>query len=165
MEILPKTHPDYYCSQFKVMVELKNGYITSEPLQAIEADNPVTCAIYAKSNSLLDTPGWKQFKSLAKHEKKFTCMVNMAKMRSFNTSPRYKYGFMKLQDHIHKPWFLMIKTRIIAGKMILEFNEIDQHNAFIDNSHHTKSKPPMDIRGLGCILYLMSNMMDVIRQD
>jgi hypothetical protein len=44
-------------------------------------------------STLLDTPGWKRFKHIAKSEKKFTRMVNQAKLRSYNTAPRYKYGF------------------------------------------------------------------------
>jgi predicted metal-binding protein len=54
---------------------------------------PVTCAIYARENGLLDQPGWKCFKHIAKNEKKFTRMVNQAKLKSFHTSPKYKYGF------------------------------------------------------------------------
>jgi hypothetical protein len=30
------------------MIELENGEITPEPLATIAADDPVTCAIYAK---------------------------------------------------------------------------------------------------------------------
>jgi len=41
------------------MIEWENGEITSEPLTLIAADNPVTCAIYAKENGLLDLDGWK----------------------------------------------------------------------------------------------------------
>ena len=75
------------------MIEWETGEVTSEPLKIIAADDPVTCAIYAKDHDLLDQPGWKQFKSIAKCEKVFTRMVNQAKLRSFNTAPRYKYGF------------------------------------------------------------------------
>jgi hypothetical protein len=32
-----------------------------EPLKTIAADDPVTCAEYAKENILLDTEGWKKF--------------------------------------------------------------------------------------------------------
>jgi hypothetical protein len=59
----------------------------------IAADDPVSCAIYARENNLLDQPGWKRFKHIAKREKKFTQTVNQAKLRSYNTAPRYKYGF------------------------------------------------------------------------
>ena len=75
------------------MIEWENGEITNEPLSVIAADDPVTCAIYACDNELLDKPGWKRFKGIAKREKKFTRMVNQAKLRSYNTAPRYKYGF------------------------------------------------------------------------
>ena len=37
-----------------------NGEATSEPLQDIAKDDPMTCAIYSKENGLLDMPGWKQ---------------------------------------------------------------------------------------------------------
>jgi hypothetical protein len=40
-----------------VFVEWENGEITKEPLVIIAADNPVTCAIYAKEEGLLDKEG------------------------------------------------------------------------------------------------------------
>jgi hypothetical protein len=64
------------------MVEWENGETAMEPLQLVAKDNPVTCAVYAKDNGLLDTLGWKQFKSIAKRQKKFTRMVNQAILRS-----------------------------------------------------------------------------------
>jgi hypothetical protein len=38
--------------------------------RALIADDPVSCAIYARENELLDKPGWKSFKHIAKREKK-----------------------------------------------------------------------------------------------
>jgi hypothetical protein len=38
-------------------------------LGIIAADDPVTCAICAKENSLLDQTGWKCFNHIAKNEK------------------------------------------------------------------------------------------------
>ena len=67
---LSKKHPDYKGSTFNVKIEWDNGETTSEPLQIIAADDPVTCAIYARDNNLLDQPGWKRFKNLAKNERK-----------------------------------------------------------------------------------------------
>ena len=83
------------------MIEWENGEITSEPLTIIAADDPVTCAIYAKENGLLDLDGWKQFKGIAKRDKKFLCMVNQAKLRSYCTSPHYKYGYKVPRDYNH----------------------------------------------------------------
>ena len=66
---LNRNHPDYKGSKYNVMIEWKNGDLTSKPLSIIGADDPVTCANYAKDNNFLDTPGWTQFKRLAKREK------------------------------------------------------------------------------------------------
>jgi hypothetical protein len=44
----------------------RNGEITSEPLKVVAADDPVSCAIYTRENDLLNKPGWKRFKYIAK---------------------------------------------------------------------------------------------------
>ena len=54
--ILPHQH-NYKGSSYNVMIEWETGEITTEPLGIISADDPVTCAIYAKQQYLLDTPG------------------------------------------------------------------------------------------------------------
>jgi hypothetical protein len=92
-ELITSNHPYYNGSTYKLLIEWENGEITKEPLQVIAKDDPVTCAIYAKDNGLLDLPGWTQFKSIARHQKKFTCMVNQAKLKSFNNSPKFKNGY------------------------------------------------------------------------
>jgi hypothetical protein len=65
---------------------VENGEVTTEPLSAsiAAADDPVTCAIYAREHNLF-----------GKSEKKLLCMVNQAKLRSYNTTmPKYNYyGF------------------------------------------------------------------------
>jgi hypothetical protein len=38
-------------------MEWENGEITEEPLAIIAADDPVTCAIYAKGKGLCDKEG------------------------------------------------------------------------------------------------------------
>jgi hypothetical protein len=40
-------------SKITLLIEWENGEITKEPLSIIAADDPVTCAIYAKENGLL----------------------------------------------------------------------------------------------------------------
>jgi hypothetical protein len=89
---LESHHNSYKGSKYNVMIEWENGEITSEPLSNIATDDPVTCAIYARENGLLDLPGWKRFKSIAKKEKKYIRMVKQAKLRSFCTSKQYQYG-------------------------------------------------------------------------
>jgi hypothetical protein len=57
---------DYNGSRF---IEWENGEITTEPLSVIAADDPITCAVYAREHELLDVEGWKRFRNLAKREK------------------------------------------------------------------------------------------------
>jgi hypothetical protein len=46
-----------------------------------------------EESDLLDTNGWKRFKLIAKRQKKFTRMDNQAKLRSYNSAPKYKNGY------------------------------------------------------------------------
>jgi hypothetical protein len=91
----------------------------------------------------LDKPGWKRFKHIAKLEKKFTQMVNQAKLRSFNTAPRYKYGF-----EVPRTYEQVICLNKRNGNTLwqdaatLELTQIDDYDTFIDKGHHTKVKTP-----------------------
>ncbi|CAJ1938442.1 unnamed protein product [Cylindrotheca closterium] len=96
---LQPDHPSYMGSTYNVAMEWENGEITPEPLSIIGADDPVACAIYARDNNLLETPGWKRFKSIAKREKKLLRMINQAKLRSFCTAPKYMYGYKIPKDY------------------------------------------------------------------
>jgi hypothetical protein len=78
---------------YNLLIEWENGDTTKEPLKVIAKDDPASCAIFAKENGLLDLPGWKQFKNIARCQKKFTCMVKQAKLKSFNNAPNFKNGY------------------------------------------------------------------------
>jgi hypothetical protein len=98
---IDKNHANWKGSSYNVMVEWEDGSVTSEPLAIIAADDPVTCAIYGKDNGLLDSPGWKRFKAIAKRQKKLFRMANQAKLRSFRMAPKYQYGFEVPRDFKH----------------------------------------------------------------
>jgi hypothetical protein len=98
---LTQKDKDWKGSSWNVMVEWENGEITTEPLTILAADDPVTCAIYARDNNLLELDGWKCFKPIAKCQQKLTRMINQAKLRLFCTAPRYKYGFEIPKDYEH----------------------------------------------------------------
>jgi hypothetical protein len=85
---------DYKGSTYNVLIEWETGEKTYEPLDTIAKDDPVTCAEYARRNGLLDTSGWKRFKSLGKNERKIERMVNQAKLKSYRRHPFWKFGFM-----------------------------------------------------------------------
>ena len=65
---LNKGDPKYNGSKFNVRVEWETGESTYEPLDVISADDPITCAIYAKEKGLLNEPRWQCFKSIARRE-------------------------------------------------------------------------------------------------
>ena len=136
-------HPDYKGSTYNIMVEWENGETTSEPLQIIAKDDPVTCAIYAKDTGLLDTPGWKQFKSIAKREKKFTRTVNQAKLRSYNTAPKFKNGYQVPKNYTEA---VRLDERNGNQKwqeaINLELQQIYEYDTFTDLGHHTSTSIP-----------------------
>jgi len=84
---LTQNHPDWKGSIYNVMIEWENGEITAKPLSILAADDPVTCAIYARDNGLLELDGWKRFKPIAKQQKKFIRMVHQAQLRSYRSAP------------------------------------------------------------------------------
>ena len=96
---LRPNHPSYKGSSYNVLVEWETGETTYEPLNMMAADDPVSCAIYAKEKGLLDRPGWKQFRKITKRQKKLVRMLNQAKLKSFCTTVIYKYGYKVPRNH------------------------------------------------------------------
>ena len=58
----------------------------------IRKDDPAGCAQYAKEHELLDLPGWKRFKRLAKRAKKLIQMAKQAAMAAKRCGPIYHFG-------------------------------------------------------------------------
>jgi hypothetical protein len=85
--------PEYKGSRYNVLVEWENWEITSEPLNIFGKDDPVTCTVYAHEHGLLEVEGWKQFKGIAKREKKMLHMVNQSHIKATHNAPRYKFGY------------------------------------------------------------------------
>jgi hypothetical protein len=135
--------PDYMGSTYNVMIEWENGETSAEPLKKIAADDPVPCALYAKAKGLLELPGWKQFRGIAKREKKLLRMVNQAKLRSYNTAPKYKYGFEVPRDFRHA-----LRLDALHGNtkwqdaVSTELGQIDDYDTFKDIGHKSTAKPP-----------------------
>ena len=90
---------NYRGSSYNVLLEWETGEQMYEPLSLIGKDDPVTCAIYAKDNNLLDTPGWKHFKKITKREKKLLHLANQAKLHSYRYRPIYKFGYQVPRNH------------------------------------------------------------------
>ena len=103
----------------------------------IGVDHPVSCALYAKENGLLDTPGWKRFRSIAKREKKLQRMVLQAKMQSKRTAKRYQYGYEVPRNPKHA-----LELDAAAGNhkwrdsMALELAQLLEYDSFIDQGRN-----------------------------
>ena len=141
---LKKTDPNYKGSSYNVKIEWENGETTYEALGVIAADDPVTCAIYAKEKGLLELDGWKKFARIAKREKKFTRMVNHSKLRSFNSAPRYKYGFEVARNYQHALQLDdMNRNTKWSDSVTTEMDQIDDYSTFEDLGHKSQVKPPL----------------------
>jgi hypothetical protein len=125
------------------LIEWENGKTTKEPLQVIAKDDPVTCAIYAKDNGILDLIGWKKFKSIARRQKKFTRMVNQATLKSFNNAPKFKNGY-KIPRTYEQAMRFDEKNGNTKWQdaIALELQQINEYETFTDVGHHTKAKIP-----------------------
>ena len=60
----------------------------------IAADDPVTCAAYAKENDLLALEGWRRFRSLAKKDKVLARAIKQSKIRQVRRSQTYMFGYL-----------------------------------------------------------------------
>ena len=83
---LESTDPNHKGSKYNVMVEWESGEVTYEPLTLISKDDPITCAVYAKKNDLLDTTGWKHLKRYAKTSKRLIRAVKQSRIRQVRAS-------------------------------------------------------------------------------
>ena len=62
-------------------------------------ENKYLVTVYTRENRLLDKPGWKQFKSLAKRKHLVTRTVKQTKLRTFQLTRKYQYGDKIPQDY------------------------------------------------------------------
>jgi len=65
---------------------------TWEPLDVVGKCDPITCAAYAKEHGLLNKPGWKRFKKVARRAKVLKRMVNASKRNQRYNAVIYKFG-------------------------------------------------------------------------
>ena len=91
---LKPTDPNWKGCKLNVLVEWETGEKTYEPLSFLAADDPVTCATYAKENDLLHIEGWKRFRNLAKRDKTLARAVMQSKTRPVRRSSKYMLGYL-----------------------------------------------------------------------
>ena len=91
---LKVTDPNWKGSKWNVQIECETGEITFEPLCVIGADDPITCAAYAKEKNLYNLDGWKRFRHLNKKEKQLTRAIKQSKIRQVRYAKKHMFGFL-----------------------------------------------------------------------
>ena len=130
---LSQNDENYKGSRYNVLVNWETGESTYEPLHLIAADDPVTCAIYAKENGLLEQDGWRRFKRIANRQTKLLRLTNQTKLRAVRTVPVYKYGFLVPRNHEQAVEIdLRNGNRKWQDAELTETAQLDDYNTFID---------------------------------
>ena len=63
-------------------------------MSVIAADDPITCAAYAKERNLYNLDGWKRFRHLIKKENQLTRATKQSKVRQVRHAKKYMYGIL-----------------------------------------------------------------------
>ena len=134
---------DHNGSSCNIMVKWLNGKVTTIPLDVLAADDPVACAECARDNGSLDTPGWKQFKGITKHDKKYFCMAKQAYLCSFCSAPKHKCSVEIPKDFKDAQRLDALKGNTKwANAQALELSQINECQCFEDKGHMNKVKAP-----------------------
>ena len=138
--------PDWKGSKYNVQVEWETGEITFEPLSIISADDPVTCAAYAKENDLLALEGWHRFRSLAKKDKVLARAIKHIKIRQVRRSQTYMFGYLIPRNYMEAMQF---DSENKNSKFIkLEMESMSEYKVFkkgdkaILDKHKKVTNPP-----------------------
>ena len=142
--------PDWKGSKYNVHVEWETGEITFEPLSIIAADDPVTCAAYAKENDLLALEGWHRFRSLAKKDKVLATAIKQSKIRQVRRSQTYMFGYLIPRNYMeamqfdsenkNSKWYDAIKLEM---ESMLEYKVFKKLDKAILDKHKKVMNPPM----------------------
>ena len=116
--------------------------VTSKPSFVIAADDPVTCAAYAKQHDRLALEGWHRFRSLAKKDKILTRAIKQSKIRQVMRSQTYMFGYPiprtyseAIQfdtENKNSKWYDVIKFKM---ESILEYVVFKMWDKAILNNH------------------------------
>ena len=129
---LSKEDPRYQGSKYNVLIEWETGEWSWEPTNLLDLDDhKVDLAMYARDNGLLELPGWKHYKKLAKRKKKLDPMVKQAKLKSFKNSPKYMFGIRVRNNHEEAMYLDKINGNTLwADAELKETGEMDDIGVF-----------------------------------
>ena len=131
--------PDWEGSIYNDQVEWETGEITFEPLSIIAADDPVTCAAYAKENDLL-----------ALKDKVLARAIKQSKIRQVRRSQTYMFGYLIPRNYmeamqfdcenINSKWYDAIKLEM---ESMLEYKVFKKWDKAILDKHKKVVNPPI----------------------
>ena len=78
---------------YSLTILWENGATSIKPLSLIAADDPMSCAIYARKNSLFNLPEWKRLKGVAKRQGQLFRLISQAKLQNCKNKPKFKCSF------------------------------------------------------------------------
>ena len=117
-----------------------------EPLSIIAADDPVTCAAYAKENDLLALEGWCRFRSLVKKDKVLARAIKQSKIRQVRRSQTYMFAprnYMEAMqfdsENKNSKWYDAIKLEM---ESMLEYKVFKRWDKAILDKHKRVTNPP-----------------------
>ena len=123
-------------SKYNVQVEWETGEITFEPLSIIAADDPVTCAAYAKEHDLLALEGRCRFRNLAKKVIVLARAIKQSKIREVRRSQTYMFGYLIPRNYMealqfdsenkNSKWYDAIKMEMESMREYKVFKKWDK---------------------------------------
>ena len=117
-------------------MEWETGEITYEPLSIIAADDPVTCAAYAKENDLLALEGWHRFTNHAKKDKVLAMAIKQSKIRQVRN---YMEAMLFDSENEYIKWYDAIKLEM---ESMLEYNVFKKWDKAILDKHKKVMNSP-----------------------
>ena len=139
--------------KYEVQVLWDTGEHTWEPLQLIAKQDPITCAMYAKDNGLLNQPGWKHLKRHVKTPRRYIRSVQrvaLAQKHGRFGVPKFSFGIEIPRDYAHAMeldrkngndlWAQAVKS---------EIDGIHGYKVFIDHGKDFRNVP-QDHKPLRC---------------
>ena len=161
-EKVDQYHKNYNGSSYNLRIAWENGEVSEVPLKLFAQDAQVECAIYAKENDLLDTPGWKRFRRTAKRSVKLVRMINQVRLRQFRSSPKYMFGYQ-----VPKTLKQAKKFDALAGNHKwedsneLEHEQLRDYETFIDQGIFNESKIPRGYKKISVhAIFSVNTMVD-----
>ena len=129
--------PRHKGSSYNVRIRWSDGSETWEPINLVAKDDPVSLAHYAKEHDLLETPGWKFLRRIARRAKKLQRMLNQTRRQSKNNAVRYKFG-VRVPRNVKEALRFDEENgnTFWADAMKLELGQLFEYETFEDSGSH-----------------------------